>query len=471
MPKPSGKGGNGGSTVSPPDGAIVGTEVNDFIDLNSTPVFSTELDDIIWGLGGNDEIHGGGGSDTIEGGAGDDTLWGDDGDDIVNGGDGSDTIYGGAGSDVIDGGDDGGIDVVIYEGLEGEDYDVVILTETIGNGKKQQTVVTGFEVYALDGSGDVDHLTNVEQVLFVQYTEPGTIITGSDYAAVQYDQTVQLNVLANDYLEGGDLGDGLSVSAILDAQINIDNDGVNDLDLVPDGVDLDYFLNGGLLNDGSILTLTADGTLIWDPNGQYDTEPGSGEDAPSVYFWYEATDGSGTTQYGDVGLQVSYPTPAGDIQFEDMIGVYDPFTSDLLGIYIYQDGPGGDFWISQLTSATNYFEERDSSVADYDYDGDGDAEFRVWTDADGTTHEMNVTHGGDEQSDLDGMYIIDLDLGETATILFADASGNVIGRAVITEDDLDTDGWVAFDNATGIDQFSVEAGIGDEFYIDDIALA
>lgn len=123
MAKPNSKGGKN-DQVAPPVGAIVGTSGNDTISLDTLPTSSTDSDDVIWGLEGADEIHGGAGNDTIEGGSGDDVLHGDTGDDVINGGDGSDIIYGGAGSDIIDGGDDGGIDVVMYDGVEGEDYDV-----------------------------------------------------------------------------------------------------------------------------------------------------------------------------------------------------------------------------------------------------------------------------------------------------------------------------------------------------------
>ncbi|WP_068112037.1 calcium-binding protein [Tropicimonas marinistellae] len=467
MPKPSSAGGNK-STSTPPDGAIVGTGGDDIITPLTQPVGATPGDDVIWGLAGNDEIDGGDGADTIEGGAGDDTLYGGAGSDTINGGDGSDIIFTGAGTDYVDGGSDGGIDVVMYVGEEGIDYDVVILTELVGKGKKQREVVTGFEVYALDGSGDVDYLTNVEQVLFIQPPEEGTVITESDFAFVPFDGTVEVDVLANDYIEGGDYGEGLAISAILDVQIDLDNDGVNDADLIPDGVDLNYFTGGGLLNDGSILTLTAQDTLIWDPNGQYDDVPAVGEDAPSIYFWYEATDGAGAVQYGDVSLQVSYPAPEGDIQFEDMVGVYDDFVADLLGIYIYQDGPGGSFWISQLTSATNYFEKRDAGAASFDYDGDGDDEFRVWTDADGTTHEMNVKHAEDQAFDLGGMYFVGLDAGEEATLVFSDINGNALGQVTVTQADLDASGRLDILNASGVEQFNVIAGVGDDFYVDDV---
>ena len=273
--------------------------------------------------------------------------------------------------------------------------------------------------------------------------------------------------LANDYVEGGQPGAGLTLSAILDVQIDLDQDGINDVDLIPDGQPLSYYTGGGLLNDGSLLTLNPDGTLTWDPNGVYDSAGGT---TPVVQFWYEATDGAGNFAYGDVTFQVTYPAPVGDIQFEDMVSVYDDFTAELLGIWIYQDGPNGDYWISQLSSATNYFEKRDEGATNFDYDGDGDDEFRVWTEQNGTTHEMNVTHQDHSPFDLGGFTMTGFDVGETATIVFSDAEGNALGQVTVTSADLDPNGVLSFTNATDVIQFNVIAGAGDEFYIDDIFL-
>jgi hypothetical protein len=486
MPKSSSSGGGKpNTTVTPPDGAIVGTDGADLITPFTSGVASTAGDDVIWSLGGNDEVDGGNGNDTIEAGAGDDTIYGGAGDDVINGGDGGDTIYDGAGNDLINGGDgsdvivagagsdtiDGGtgsgLDAVIYYGVVGVDYDYTVQTEIVGNGKKAHEVITGYTVTALDGSGDVDVLTNVDELIFIETPAAGDIITQGDLATAQYDGTVTVDVLANDYIEGGQPGEGLTISAIVDVQIDLDGDGINDLDLIPDGQPLSYYVGGGLLNDGSILTLNPDGTLTWDPNGVYDDNSGT---QPVLTFWYEVTDGSGNHEYGDVTFGVTYPAQAGDIQFEDMVSVYDDFISEFLGIWIYQDGPDGSYWISQLTSGTNSFEPRDAGATSYDYDLDGDDEFRVWTDPDGTTHEMNLVNENQSPFDLGGMTITGLDEGETATIVFSDAEGNIVGEVTVTAADLDENNVLTFTNATDVVQFNVIAGEGDEFYIDDVFL-
>ncbi|WP_171208930.1 MULTISPECIES: calcium-binding protein [unclassified Ruegeria] len=466
MPKPnSNGGGKNQDTVAPPPGAIVGTDSADVITPTSSPLSATPLDDVIWGLDGDDEIDGGSGNDTIEGGAGNDTLNGGDGDDIINGGDGADLIIGSAGSDIIDGGS--GIDTVLYFANSETDYTINEITEIQGNGKKAKEVVVAYEVFANDGSGDVDYITNVASVNIEVVPQAGEIITQGDFASVDNASTITVNVLANDYIEGGNLGEGLTLSAIDDIQLDLNGDGINDYDLIPDGEPLSYYSNGGLLNDGSILTVLADGTVTWDPNGVYQSNDGT---SPTVSFWYEASDSNGATAYGDVTFQVTYPAPPGDVTFESMVPLYDPFASAILG-HIYQDGPNGEYWISQLTNATNWFEERDLSAGgNHDYDLDGDDEFRVWTDLDGTTHEMNFKHKDNEAFDLGGMTIVGLDPGEEANFYFADESGNVLGSVTVTDADLDANGVLEFTNATDVVQFTVEAGVGDEFYIDDVFL-
>jgi len=63
-----------------------------------------ELDNTIYGGGGNDKLDGKAGNDFIDGESGDDSLIGGDGNDQFNGSTGNDTLNGGAGSDTLDGG-------------------------------------------------------------------------------------------------------------------------------------------------------------------------------------------------------------------------------------------------------------------------------------------------------------------------------------------------------------------------------
>ena len=362
MPKKTNDGGNGGgggggrNQFVLPEGAIGGTDLADLIDGSSSPAASTDGADLIYALAGDDTVHGGAGADTIYGGDGNDTIHDGDGDDVVYGESGADIFVAGPGSDTIIGGDgDQWIDVAIYDGVEGVDYRVEVDSYEEKKGRFTETVVTEIRVYTLDefgeDTGEVDTLTGVEQVLFVETPDTGTIITQGDFDTVMVDETVTVDVLANDYLEGGNLGEGLSISNILDVQIDLDGDGVNDVDLIPDTAVLADFYFGVMLNDGSILTLNGDDTLTWDPNGAYDDAAGGEID--SIQFWYEASDGLGATAYGDVSLQVNHPPTPGDITFETMTSVYDDTTAELFNFWIYEDGPNGEYWISQLSNAND----------------------------------------------------------------------------------------------------------------------
>ena len=90
------------------------------------------------------------------------------------------------------------------------------------------------------------------------------------------------------------------------------------------------------------------------------------------------------------------------------------------------------------------------------------------TTADGTTHEMNVKHEDNSPFNLGGMTITGLDADEEALFYFADAYGTILGSVAVTADDLDASNVLEFTNANDVIQFSVEAGAGDEFFIDDI---
>ncbi len=493
MPKSNSQGGKKSTTTTEPLALtpIIGTDGDDLIDLNGGPNGPTTAgDDLVYGGlgndtinggGGNDELHGDEGIDVIDGGADNDIIYGGDGADILAGGTGNDMIYGDAGddfifgdpgSDTIDGGD--GWDTVIYYGELDVDYSFSEITEVIGKGPNRETIVIGYEVTALDGSGDIDTLYNIEEVVFISAPPGGDIVTQSDAAVTRFDQDAVVNLLANDFIVGGELGEGLEVRAILDIQIDLDGDNNIDVDLIPDTATMVDFESGVLLNDGSYLyydPLTDE--LTWDPNGVYDTQPAG--DRPVIYFWYEVQDADLNTAFGDVAIAVSYGTPTGSMGFEYM---GDTLYS-ILGLAIYADGPVDhyEYWVTQLSTAGGgKIEERDASVPGYDYDGDGDAEYRVWTDPNGTTHEMNVTHELSENFGISTVTFTGIDAGDSVTIEYYTADGYTkLGEDVVMFDELTptatVDGveyYIYNAGETDIGQFSVVAAPDVEVFVDDV---
>ncbi len=119
---------------------IRGTAGDDVIDASYNPP-TTDEDDDINALGGNDLVRAGGGKDEVDGGpgedelfgeAGDDLLLGSAGDDILHGGDDNDTLEGGNGNNILFG--DGGNDVLKggshHDYLDGGDGGDVLLGES-----------------------------------------------------------------------------------------------------------------------------------------------------------------------------------------------------------------------------------------------------------------------------------------------------------------------------------------------------
>ncbi|MDZ4142417.1 MAG: putative Ig domain-containing protein, partial [Methylotenera sp.] len=87
-----------------------------------------DLNDHLYGLGGNDQINGGDGNDYLEGNTGQDTLNGDAGNDTLIGGTEEDILDGGEGNDILKGG--AGVDVYQFNGSYGTD----MITDSDGQG-------------------------------------------------------------------------------------------------------------------------------------------------------------------------------------------------------------------------------------------------------------------------------------------------------------------------------------------------
>ncbi|MDJ0731909.1 MAG: choice-of-anchor I family protein [Crocosphaera sp.] len=94
------------SEVTPPEGAIVGTDNSDILNGTATDddIYGLGGDDIIYAQAGNDLVYAGQGNDQVKGNSGDDLILGQAGHDILKGGLGHDLIWGGLGNDLIRGG-------------------------------------------------------------------------------------------------------------------------------------------------------------------------------------------------------------------------------------------------------------------------------------------------------------------------------------------------------------------------------
>lgn len=463
MPKPSNKGKesqfvDGTEGTEGPDIILESTEGDDIIN-------GLAGDDIIDGRAGNDTIHGGDGNDTIIGGSGDDSLFGDAGDD---------KFIGGAGSDSIDGGV--GTDTVTYDGVLGVDYTMgwETVSEVEGKGRNKQTIeVTYTTVTAADGT--IDRFTNVEEFVFLDTP----IFTQDDYIKldVTTSDSVTIDVLSNDsygvsYSEELIYGTGLEIVGISD---------VDGSDLIPEGIVISNFSepDGVLLNDGSVLKLNEDDSITFTASPSVSTDT-------TYSFKYTVSHGGlekGGTVTFDFDVAPSNP-PSGPSQTLTLESLTPEQTS--AGTY-YVDG---SYAITQLSQDYLWgfplgvkVETRDNSLGHYDYDGDGDAEWRVWTESDGTPHEMNVTTLNNAAASLDldlttsptdefifeSFMLTGLETDEGLTVQYWNAEGNVmLGSDYInTLADLSDDGVTFNSTYEGpIGQLTFSADTGTEVFVD-----
>ena len=102
-------------------------------------------DDILWGLGGNDDLNAGEGNNRLMGGAGNDTLRSGEGSDWLDGGPGTDTVYVSYGNDTLWGG--AGRDMLRFDTVSGLAGVTANLTTSKASFMDQDEMLTvfGFE--------------------------------------------------------------------------------------------------------------------------------------------------------------------------------------------------------------------------------------------------------------------------------------------------------------------------------------
>jgi len=102
--------GDGGDDILYGKDSLCGEDDSNFMlgGVGNDVIFGALGSDELWGQDGNDTLHGGGGHDDLHGGEGNDTLYGGDGNDKLYGNDGNDVIHGNNGDDLCRGdrGDD-----------------------------------------------------------------------------------------------------------------------------------------------------------------------------------------------------------------------------------------------------------------------------------------------------------------------------------------------------------------------------
>ncbi|MEJ6398959.1 Ig-like domain-containing protein, partial [Yoonia sp. 208BN28-4] len=256
------------------------------VDVSDINFFTTAADTV--SEGGDDTIFGGTGDDVIFGKVGDDLLSGDAGADTVFGGADADTILGGAG-DVVDGGSEGDDnDVLDLTGqgefiLTGPDGTGDPIPDSNGNGIDGKVI---FVDENGDPTGEEIDFVEIEQILGTPFNF-GPDATDDGFGVGEDDGATPLgNVITGNNGNGADSdpeNDPLTVTAV-------DGDPAN----VGQPVDL---------ADGGTVTINADGSVSFDPDGDFE-DLGEGEEA-TVSVTYTIADGQGGEDTATVTFTVT----------------------------------------------------------------------------------------------------------------------------------------------------------------------
>lgn len=245
----------------------------------SESIVGSSSADFLFGLGGNDTISGGGGNDAIWGGLGQDSLSGGSGNDTLNGGTGNDTLVGGSGNDRMAGGL--GTDTAVFSG-----------------NFASSTVTKVGSSYVIVGPNGTDTVSAVELLKFADKTVDlrAPVSAGDDTVNTTAIATVNGSVLTND----------------IDADITLTK---------VDG-QAGVFGSTITLASGALLTMAADGTFSYNPNGKFDTVP-TGTVATDS-FTYEVVGLNGSVDTATVTVVIAGTAAAPGDTFTLTIGTDGP---------------------------------------------------------------------------------------------------------------------------------------------------
>lgn len=135
---------------------------------------TTDNDDILYGLGGNDTLYSEEGNDTLYGGDGDDWLQADHGNDILYGGDGVDSLYGQWGADIFAfEGATAFNNVDIIGDLNQSDGDAIDISDVLIGYDPLTDAITDFvqitdsgsnSILSVDADGGADNFVQIAQI-------------------------------------------------------------------------------------------------------------------------------------------------------------------------------------------------------------------------------------------------------------------------------------------------------------------
>jgi len=216
--------------------------------------------DVLFGMGGHDEIRGSNGEDGIDGGSGHDVLFGGLGNDTISGGTDHDQLYGGQGDDILNGNagydylDGGEGSDIYYVGLDNGDF-VDEYNDTGASGTDEiRALESGTIIGLMNGFGPDSGIELISSDSHADVTIGGTNDAETwDFSNTNLNGITQINaldghdtVIGNEQANRIDAGDG---NDYVDAGEGSDAlFGGNGFDILHGGAGRDY-LTGGAGND------------------------------------------------------------------------------------------------------------------------------------------------------------------------------------------------------------------------------
>ncbi|PLX39346.1 MAG: hypothetical protein C0606_02125 [Hyphomicrobiales bacterium] len=365
-------------------------------------------DDMFYGAAGadslrsgadNDALYGGEGNDTLDGGTGNDTLVGDSGSDSLNGGSGTDTAsFSGNRGDyrvstsgsavlvehIVSGDIDTVLNVerfvfddaiqtadeVIHDAPADMTLDVASVDENAATGTLVGTIsVTdpdqddSHSFAMLDNAGgaftiDNDGRLTVADGSLLDFDSHPTLditVEVTDGAGLTYSETFTVAVAdvnhaptAQDDVISTDEGTAVSGNVFADNGNGVDSDPDANDSLTVTAVNGRAASVGNriALSSGALLTLNADGTFAYDPNGRFEGL-GTGESATDS-FTYIVSDGNGGTDTATVTVTINgeNDAPVVDADIDDRTGTAGQALSFVVPAGTFSDIDGDTLTVS-----------------------------------------------------------------------------------------------------------------------------
>lgn len=209
------------------------------------------------GAGGDDSIIGDAGADQISGGTGADWLSGDAGNDTLNGGDGSDTLMGGVGNDVLNGGNQ---DDLAYGEIGDDRFELGLGDDAGYGGDGADRLSGGFGNDTLAGNAGSDQFWGGAGDDVIEGGLGDDTIRGGTGADMLFGDDGNDRILLNgggDYVVGGQGADTFVFGAVDDIAL------IEDFDVTLDVLDLrEQPINSRAALVSASIDLDAAGVLI-----------------------------------------------------------------------------------------------------------------------------------------------------------------------------------------------------------------